>query len=471
MSARPSLISRLALLMRRPNDTDSEAGKAHLRNRAIALTALASAFARGGSMFIALFSVPMTLHYLGVERYGMWMALSALSILLNFTDFGIANSVLTAIARRAGQDGDVGTRIQISSAYGAMVSISVILFLICTLVHQFIGWADVFNVKSQLAREEAGPAALTFLVILALSTPLGLILRVQLALQEGFRASLWQCAGSVATLVALILAIRAEASLPILVVALAGTPLLILLLNALDFFIRVRAELRPSLRYFDVSVIRQLSIDGGMFLILQICTALMFGINALIVARLIGPEAAALYSVPERMFSVITTVLAFFWGPLWPAYAEAAGRGDIGWIRRTLRRSLLIGVGGASAAAFALVVAGPQLLHLWVGGAVQASFLMLLGLGVLRVLEVAGSTMAIFLNGINEVRVQVVFSVINVIISLVARIYLGFEYGVEGVIFGAILSYGLIFVVPVILVSIKAMRSFEKKQMLRMGMR
>ncbi len=109
----------LLAVLHRPADPHSEAGRAHLRNRAIALTALAAAFARGVSILTALVSVPLTLHYLGTERYGMWMTLSAFTALLSFTDFRIGNSVLTALAQRTGSGDEHGLRVQVSSARAA----------------------------------------------------------------------------------------------------------------------------------------------------------------------------------------------------------------------------------------------------------------------------------------------------------------------------------------------------------------
>jgi O-antigen/teichoic acid export membrane protein len=43
-------------------------------------------------------SVPLTLTYLGSERYGMWMAISSIVALLAFADFGLGNGLVNAIA-------------------------------------------------------------------------------------------------------------------------------------------------------------------------------------------------------------------------------------------------------------------------------------------------------------------------------------------------------------------------------------
>ena len=449
--------------LRQPADLASEAGRAHARNRAIAFTALASAFARGVSILTALVSVPLTLHYLGNERYGMWMTLSAFSALLSFADFGIGNSVLTALARRAGSGDEQGLRVHISSAHGAMSAISLAMLALLALAYPLVDWAALFNARSDLAREEAGPAAIVFLAILALSTPIGLITRVQLGLQQGFRGNVWQGVSSVVTLVVLVAATRLEASLPWLVLALAGTPLLVSMINTIDYFWRVRPGLRPMVRLFDGRAMRSLSVDGGMFLVLQVCAALMFQINTLIIAQLLGAEAVATYAVPERMFAIVGMVLAFVLNPLWPAYGDAVARGDISWVRRTLKISLILGMGGAALMSLFLVLAGPTLLRLWVGSAIEVPFALILGFAVWKVIEAFGNGSAMFLNGINAIGIQLAFAVINVIASVALKIWLVGIYGLPGVMYATCLAYGVIAIPPIVWVVRRSMAKIEAR--------
>ncbi len=469
LSPRQKAASALRALLHRPADPHSEAGRAQQRNRAIALTALASAFARGVSILTALVSVPLTLHYLGTERYGMWMTLSAFTALLSFTDFGIGNSVLTALARRSGADDLHGLRVQVSSAYGAMTGIALAMLALLAVAYPFVDWAALFNARGNLARAEAGPAAAAFLAILALSTPLGLIARVQLGLQQGFRGNLWQGAASVITLAVLLAAIRAEASLPWLVLALAGTPQLVSLINTVHYFGWVRADLRPSFRLFDTHAMRSLAVNGGMFLVLQVCAALMFQINALIIAQLLGAEAVATYAVPERMFAIVEMVLGFVLGPLWPAYGEAVARGDIAWVRIVLRSSLVLGVGACAVMSGAMVLAGPQLLHWWVGDAIQVPIALLLGFGIWKIVETAANAVAMFLNGVNELRVQVVLALINVAISFALKIWWTGLFGISGTIFAMIATY-CVFMLPFLYIACrKAFEAIEARGFQRGG--
>ena len=88
-SALPARWRRLAAGLSAPVGASAEALRAHERHRRIVLSALASAGARAISIAAALISVPLTLHYLGAERYGMWMIMSSFVAILGFADLGI----------------------------------------------------------------------------------------------------------------------------------------------------------------------------------------------------------------------------------------------------------------------------------------------------------------------------------------------------------------------------------------------
>ena len=80
--------------------------------------------------------------------------------------------------------------------------------------------------------------------------------------------------------------------------------------------------------------------------------------------------------------------------PLWPAYGEAIARGDVEWVRRTLRRSVTIAVSLSALVSAALVMLGPWLIHAWVGTAVLPSLLLLVGLAAWKTVEAGGSALA-----------------------------------------------------------------------------
>ena len=232
-----------------------------------------------------------------------------------------------------------------------------------------------------------------------------------------------------------------------MVLALAGAPIAIALVNTADFFWRLRPDLRPRTGDVHLGAMHRLSTDGALFLVLQICAAIMFQTNAIIIAQLLGAGEVAEFAVADRMFSVVGVVLSLVLTPLWPAYGEAVARGDLGWVRRTLRRSLILAAASSTLLALLFVVAGPVLLRWWVGAAVSPPFSLLVALGIWKIVESVGSTVAMFLNGVNEIAIQAAFAVVAATASVALRIWWAPRFGVTGVMAGTIAAY-LLFAVP-----------------------
>ena len=172
------------------------------------------------------------------------------------------------------------------------------------------------------------PAMIAFAICLTLNIPLDVVQRVQLGLQQGFRTNGWQICSSAMSLVGIGVGVHLHWGVPSLVLAFAGAPVIGAAMNSLYFFGIIRRDLRPRSSLISRTVISRIAKLGTMFFVLQAVVALSFSTDNLIVARTLGVATVALYSIPQRMFSVISMILFTLVMPLWPAYGEAVSRGD-----------------------------------------------------------------------------------------------------------------------------------------------
>lgn len=443
-----SPLRRGAALLRAPADLSTESGRGRDRQRRVALTALASAAAKAITIVASLVTVPLTLHYLGAERYGIWMVVSSFTMVLAFADLGLGNGLVNEVAAAHGRDDRAAIRRIVSSGYAALAGIGAVLLLAFALAYPFVAWQRLFNATSPLAVAEAGPTLAVWVVCFALGVPMALVGKVQAALQQGFYASLWQCAGSLAGVAALLAAIGAGAGLPVLVSALVGGPLLGAAANTAWFFARGGRDIAPTPAQVSRSAIRAIALLGLKFFVLQALGAVIFGLDATIIAQVAGAGAVASYAVPERMFAIVSMLLAMLLQPLWPAYGEAVARGHHAWVRRTLIRSLLFAGGISLLVTGTLVVAGPTLLRFWVGDAVRAPLVLLVGLAAWKVAEALGTTLAAFLNGVGALGVQIAVALVSGVAMLTAKIVLVRAIGVAGIPWGGAIPYLLLTVVP-----------------------
>lgn len=429
-------------------NTSTEQGRSDERHRRILLTAAASALAKIVSAGTVFISIPLTLHYLGVERFGMWMTISSVIALLAFADLGIGNGLLNAISEANGRDDQNAIRRYISSALVILGGIAVLILLGFYLIYPLVPWADFLNVKSDLAIRESSVAIAVFVLCFALNIPAGIIQRVQMGLQMGFVSNLWQAAGSILGLIAVLLVIHFEMGLPWLVGGIAGAPILVASLNGIFFFTHVKPELKPGLALICRTAMKKIAHTGLLFLVLQIAVAVAFASDNIVIARLQGAEAVAQYAVPEKMFSVIPILLGLVLMPLWPAYGEAISRGDGGWVKKIFKRSLLLSLLFSLVSAVVLIFGAHTILPVWVGHEVVPSFLLLFGLGLWKVCEACGMALAIFLNGANIVRFQVIPSVLLAVTVIPLKILLIEKMGIAGTVWATIIAYSLFILLP-----------------------
>ncbi|MES0151649.1 hypothetical protein NKJ95_31490 [Mesorhizobium sp. M0012] len=431
-----------------------EEGSTEARNRAagrrrrIARSAVASALAKVTSVGTALISVPLTLNYLGPERFGMWMTMSSLVAFLSFADFGLGNGLLSAVAAANGRDDRAAIKKLVSSAYFVLSLIAVAILCMLAVTYSLVPWYRLFNVQSDLARGEVAPSVATLICCFAAAVPLGVVQRTQLGLQQGYMASLWQCGSSILGLGCVLFAIRQEAPLPILILAYVGGPLVVSVANGLFFFGVLERDIAPSYRSVTRAALRAIGSTGLLFLTLQLVAAATYMSDSIIIAQILGASAVTGYAVPEKLFSLIGSVLAMGVGPLWAAHGEAIARGDREWALRTLKLSMSIAAAAAAIAALILVPTAPWLLKLWVGHAVSAPLFLLLGLGLWKVLEAAGLALAMFLNGARIVGFQVAVAVATAVMAVTLKIVFVHEIGIAGSVWATIVSYAALTLLP-----------------------
>jgi len=418
------------------------------RNRRAVLTGAVATFARAVQIGTSLITVPLTLKYLGNERFGLWMTISSVLAMAAFADFGVGNGVLTNVAKAFGRDDMEEVRKTVSSGFAILNSIAILLLLAFFAIYRFVNWGDFFRVVSPQARSEAGPALAVFATCFALNISLDVVQRVQLGLQQGYRYGLWQLSGSLAALIGIVSGIWLRVSLPVLVVAIAGAPVFATMLNTIHFFGFVRPDLRPRLELVSRAVISQVARIGGLFFILQLVVVASFSADNFIIARALGAVNVPEYSIPQRMFALMGVLLAALVAPFWPAYGEAISRCDIAWVRHTLRRSLLIVFVLSFIASSLLLLLAPKLIYWWVGSRIHPPFMLLLGLAVLSIIECCSFTIGAFLNGAAAIRFQIGVSVCFGIVCVVLKVVLTRRFGLVAVPWSTIFSCILVQVLP-----------------------
>jgi O-antigen/teichoic acid export membrane protein len=448
-------ISRaLSLLRWKPFETSTNEGLARERHRRIALSTIASGLAKGVSVLASLVIVPMTLHYLGRERYAMWAMISSLFMTLNSADLGIGSGLVNLVAAASGKGDERLIKKYVSSGFFMLLAIGLGISATLLIASVFIPMASVFNVTSGLARSEAGSAVRAVAAIFGLGMPLLVGLRFQEGLQEGFNSYMAQLAGNILALGFALVVVKLELGLPWLVLSLLGGPLVANLGKCIRQFFVSKPWARPSLGDFDLETTRALLKTGVMFFLLNMLTLLgWLGLDPFIIAHVLGPAEGAKQVAAYSVVQKLSQIGFLYWAltqSLWPAYAEAIARRDYNWVRKTIVRSMRFSViwGGLSGAV--LCLCGGWLIQHWIGPVIPVSQCqgLLLSFAAYMVVCSLVSALSVIIIGAHLLKECLVFLGITAPLAFVMKLVLCRNFGAPGVVWASMLAYSVAFILP-----------------------
>lgn len=178
------------------------------------------------SVAISFISVPMTLGYLGKERYGIWLTLTSVFALITFADLGLGNSLTNSIAKAEVDQSDQDAKTQVSNTFFTLTAISILLsciFSVFAVKHLF---ASLFHFASNLSNQETEISIYIIAFLFIINLPLGVVQRIYEGYQKGYIYQYFLLAGNLISFILLFEFIQFDLGLPYLSFALLSSTLI-----------------------------------------------------------------------------------------------------------------------------------------------------------------------------------------------------------------------------------------------------
>jgi O-antigen/teichoic acid export membrane protein len=428
------------------SSTSEEARSRHRYKRAT-VNGLTSLLAKLIVLTTTIVSVPLTYRYLGAERYGLWMTITSCVLFLGFADFGVGNGLTAGIAAAHGRENRQEARRQVSCGFFLLALIAGLIAIGLVVCYPMIPWGKLYGVKTLGVDREAGPASAVMIFCTLLSMPVGTVLRIQLGYQEGYIGDLWNAGGNLLALAGILLATYLRCSLPILVCAVAGAPLLATTVNCLTQFFCVRPWLRPRFVLFDSKEALRLASVGCLFFVQQCFGLIYYVSDNIVISRIMGVEHVSQYAVMQRIFS-IGLVAQYFMAPLWPAIGEAMVRRDFAWARTIVRRAIGFSLVLGTICGTVILLLSRYLMRRWSGIDLGFVDLTRIGFAIWVVLVGYIAAMNAILNQPEVMRRHLVIFGSASIVSLLLKIEFARHNLLAGVIWATIVGFGIFYIVP-----------------------
>jgi len=405
-------------------------------------------YAKIVSVIVSFSIVPLAVNYLGVEQYGLWVAVSSLIAILSFADGGVGNAMVNMISRATGIHSNDSMQKIVSTGYLVILVISLFGLAIFFIAYDLVSWSWMFGLSDQGDSEQLLLLVLIVGVSFFIGMPFSLVGNIQRGFQEGNIRAFWEAKGRLFSLLFVIFAIYMDLGLLGFALAFVFGPIFSAALNSIKYFFFTKRNLLPKFSLVSVGEAKEVFGVGGLFFILQITSSVQMRADNVIIANMLGPEYVAGYSICMQLFLAIPMILSLLWTPLWPAYREALASDDAQWVKRIFYKSMKLAMLVGIPISVALVIFGQKIIQLWVGDSVMPSMSLLIGCGIWMVMVIVGNALAVFLNGVQVIKTQVIISIFAAIFNVVLTIMLIPLIGVEGAVYGTVLSYFICAIIP-----------------------
>ncbi|RIV23419.1 hypothetical protein DYU11_10470 [Fibrisoma montanum] len=396
---------------------------------------IASVFLKGAGVLISFIMVPLTISYVNVQNFGIWMTISSITLWFGIIDVGFGNGLRNQLVVNFAQnDFDVAKR-SLSTLYFILILSAIFLSCLCGILTNFINWVELFHIDKS---EQPIIQHVILIVLTSFSIQIALkpINSVLLADQRSSMTSWILLSGNLLALFCVFVAVRfTSGSLLTLAYIQSCTPVISLVIANVWLFSTKYKHIAPSLSAVRLRNSKSLFGTGGQFLFLQISSVLMFSSGNIVVSYFLGSDQVTVYTVANRYFGVIPLLYGIIITPYWSAFTDAYAKQDKVWIINTMRKlnqfTLLVLVSVVSLLFFANKAYG-----YWVGEKIYIPFLLSISFACYVVSYTALGNYNYFINGIGKIRVLLLASIFGLILYIPLN-YIFIKYlnlGISGVV-------------------------------------
>lgn len=395
---------------------------------------------KGLSILISFLLVPLTIHYLNVNDYGLWLTISSILTWINFFDIGLGNGLRNKLTEAIAHHDYKLAKIYVSTTFALLLLIMASFFLIFALANYFLEWDRILNLGIE-KRQLLGHMMLIIFAFFCIQFVFKIVGIILVSMQKPALNDLIVVLGNLLALVLIFILTKTTApSLANVSYIFAGAPAIIFVLSYIFVFMGKYKYLKPSYQSVDFKYTKALAGLGVKFFIIQIAVCIVvYTSTNLLLTQLFGAQSVTVYNVAFKFFNALSMAYMIILTPFWSAATDAYAKGDHVWIKKSLNKLKLIFL-LSLVATFFMVLLANKFYNLWVGDSIQVPVTLTVLVAIYTALFNWSNTFIYFINGVGKIQLQLYVTVIIAILYIPSAIYLGHRFGLNGVVFTTILS-------------------------------
>jgi O-antigen/teichoic acid export membrane protein len=420
--------------------TRSHSNRGTERYRRVGITASSSFIGKALNILISFLSVPLTVHYLGAERYGVWLTISSLITWISLTDFGLAGVALVNVLSEAnGQDDRVRAQQYTASAFWSLTAISATSGILMLAFFRYISWRAVFRVSTATSTHELQWACGLTLLLFVIGFPLSIQNSIYNAYQDGYLSNMWSIAGNGLSLIALVAVSQTHGGLPQLVLALSGTRSLVAFANIFFLFRRYNwiVPVPSAVRW---SCVKRLFKLGSKYLVAQLASLGIYQSQPMIITQMLGPSKVVIFVVAYKIISLPIDLVYMATQPFVSAFGEAKARRDWRWIQSAYKNSVRASLAVGLPLLIVIAACAKPLIRIWAGQVAVPSTTLVVWLSIYTLSGILLMSAGQLMSGVERVNALAISTLLCAVGVIASGILLSPKWGLTGIAVGLAVS-------------------------------
>lgn len=394
------------------------------------------------NMVISYITIPLTLRYLGNERYGVWQTVLTIISWAAISNFGISNGLRNKITESIAVKNNKKLKGYITSAYIYLSIISIIILVTASVLILFINTNTLFK-NNTLSRNEVIISFVIVILSFCINFVLGISSSIAYGIHKSALVNFFQVLSSLLILLGLVLLkiVSNPSLINISLIYLVGNSLSNFLFTALLFS---RKSFRPNLKLYNSKYGKELTAVGLEFFVLQIANIVLFSTDNFIISMFIGVESVTNYSITAKLFQMVSTLFSICLIQLWSAVAKANFENNFIWIKNAIRKLLMLLI-PTILVVIIMLFNFQFIIKIWIGHNFLLNSRLIFLCAIYSLLICFNGIFVNVQNGMNRTRPQIIptifCSILNIPLALI--LIKGLNMGVNGVMLSNIISLAI----------------------------
>ncbi|URZ03537.1 lipopolysaccharide biosynthesis protein [Clostridium felsineum] len=395
------------------------------------------------SVGLSYLAIPLTINYLNSEQYGIWMTLLSILSWMSLCDMGIGNGLRNKVTEALSNDDIKSAKEYISTAYVSMGGIVLVIFIVLVIIVPNLNWSNILNTKT-INNDNLVNLIIIVVCFVLFNYVLSIGNQLFYAVQESHLTGIGQLLQNLFLLINILILKKISSGNLIYVSMSYGISMVSAsIILSVYFFVRY-SKLMPNIKFIRTNKINDILGIGIKFFFIQIAWVVIFTTDNIIISQVLGPAAVTPYNVVQKLFNAVIMVHTIIITPLWSAYTQAYVRGDMQWIRKTLRKLNILMI-PIIACVMLIVIFSKYIFNIWLGSGIKFPRYLIIFMAIYSIVYIWSNIYYYFFNGINKLNLQLVTYIIagfiNIPLSIIFSKNLGL--GSSGVVLGTVISLSI----------------------------